>query len=172
VNSDSKHNVQIRLATPEDADAIAEAHMHSIRTLGPQGYPPEVVADWGKHRDGSRYLEAMKSGEVFFLAISPDKKCLGFSSLRKMDGNWRIAVYVQGNAARKGVGRKLINAAEILAQERKAEFIILDASLVAVPFYKACGYQELGPGPHRILSGLEMQCVKMRKDFKYSNEPG
>jgi hypothetical protein len=50
----------IRAAKPEDVDGIAEAHMHSIRALGPIGYSQEIVADWGRYRDGSRDLEAMK----------------------------------------------------------------------------------------------------------------
>jgi hypothetical protein len=41
---------------------------------------------------------------------------------------------------------KLLNAAEGLARTRNADFIVLDSSLLAAPFYKSCGFYELETG--------------------------
>lgn len=117
----------IRPATPDDADAIAEAHMDSIRTLGPKAYPVDIVSAWGSPRDGSRYREAMKT-DSFFIAVSSEtgRTCLRFSSLRKADGIRRIAVYVRGNTVRKGLGKNLYIAAETAARANGVRFIVLD----------------------------------------------
>jgi hypothetical protein len=54
----------IRPATEADADAIAEAHVDSIRTLGPATYASETVDVWGAARSGERYVRShrLKNG--------------------------------------------------------------------------------------------------------------
>jgi hypothetical protein len=58
----------IRPASDADAEAIAEAHVDSIRTLGPAMYGAEIVKVWGAARSGERYVRAMHEGEAFFVA--------------------------------------------------------------------------------------------------------
>lgn len=49
---------------------------------------------------------------------------------------------VDANYHGKGIGKKLIEAAEEFAKHQlKSKFIILQARENAVPFYKACGYK-------------------------------
>lgn len=159
-------SVHIRPATPLDAETIAAIHMESIRTLGPKGYPPEIVAAWGRPRDGTRYRDSMVT-DLYFLASSGQNggTPLGFSSLREKDGAWRIAVYVKGDAARRGIGTRLLRVAEAAARAKGATFIVLDASLVSVGFYESCGFSVLGTGTHRLSNGVDMSCVPMRKDL-------
>ena len=40
---------------------------------------------------------------------------------------------------------------------------MIDASLAAVEFYQAHGFEETGRGDHRLRSGRRMPCVFMRK---------
>lgn len=159
-------SVHIRPATSLDAETIAEIHMESIRTLGPMGYPPEIVAAWGRPRDGSRYRDSMASG-LYFLAVSDTspEEALGFSSLRREDGAWRIAVYVKGDAARRGIGTRLLKTAEEASRADGSGFIVLDASLVSVAFYASCGFTALESGTHRLSNGVDIPCVRMRKDL-------
>jgi putative acetyltransferase len=158
----------VRHATPADAEAIAAAHVASIRSLGAQAYDPATVEAWGAPRDGSRYRAAMEHGEVFFLALrretgSQVEAALGFSSYRLEAGKHRTAIYVRGGAARAGVGRALFRAAEGEARSRGADELHVDASLAALAFYRANGFEELGPGEHVLPGGRRMACVFMRK---------
>jgi putative acetyltransferase len=152
----------IRPATPEDADEIAEAHVASIHSLGARAYEPDVIAEWGAPRDGERYRRAMNGDELFFVACL-GRRVLGFSSYREVDGKHRTAVYVRGDAARIGVGSDLFEAAEAAAKKRGASEIHVDASLAAVNFYKAMGFEETSRGKHQLKSGALMDCVFMRK---------
>jgi hypothetical protein len=57
----------------------------------------------------------------------------------------------------------LLHAAEASAIEAGATCLQIDASLATVAFYAANGFEEIGRGQHRPLSGRPMACVFMRK---------
>jgi hypothetical protein len=90
-------NVDVRRATITDVDAIADAHLDSIRSIGPRYYSADVVAEWGSSVTGRMYIDAMSSGEVFFIALgsSGEPPALGFSTHRVDEGEHRTAVYVR-----------------------------------------------------------------------------
>jgi putative acetyltransferase len=163
---------EIRRAQPDDADAIAAAHIDSIESIGPRFYPADVVSSWRAGIEARLYLNAMAAGEAFFVAaVSRDgaREVLGFSSHHVDDGQHSVGVYVRGVAARSRVGTKLLHAAEASARAASAVSLQLDASLAAVDFYKANGFVETGHGVHRLRSGRMMACVFMRKDLSASS---
>jgi GNAT superfamily N-acetyltransferase len=160
----------VRPANLGDADEIAAIHLDSIHSLGSKAYGPDVIADWGAPRDGSRYRLAMDGGELFFLAVRNDEsseRAFGFSSYRVEDGKHRTAIYVQGDAARSGIGTALFEAAENTARERGATELHVDASLAAVNFYESVGFERLATSQHRLNSGAVMDCVFMRKRLSF-----
>jgi putative acetyltransferase len=119
--------------------------------------------------NGDLYVRAMTRGEVFYIAIGgPDDnpQVLGFSSHASDGGEHRTAVYVRGAAARRGIGTALFRAAEAGAVGAGATRVNVDASLAAVEFYKANGFEEVGRGEHRLWSGRPMACVFMRKELR------
>ena len=152
----------IRRAEDVDAEQIAAAHVDSIHSLGGKFYDAEVIGDWGAPRDGQRYQQAMQQGQVFFVAVARDR-VIGFSSYRVEGGKHRTAVYVRGDSARHGVGTALFNAVEGAAREHGAREIHVAASLVAVDFYRKCGFVDLKRGWHTLASGVTMECVFMLK---------
>ena len=160
-----QENFDLRRATTTDVDAIADAHLDSIRSIGPRYYSADVVAEWGSRVTGRMYIDAMSSGEVFFIALgsSSDPPVLGFSTHRVDEGEHRTAVYVRGSAARRGVGSALFRTAEADAIASGAKSIHVDASLAAVEFYRKKGFVEVGRGHHQLWSGRQMPCVFMRK---------
>jgi ribosomal protein S18 acetylase RimI-like enzyme len=119
----------------------------------------------------------MARGEVFFVAIGPEAgdrrpgagnrepEVLGFSSHRIDGTDHGTAVYVRGRAARLGIGSALFRAAEASAIAAGATSIDIDASLAAVEFYKAHGFEEVGRGMHPLPCGRSMACVFMKKDL-------
>lgn len=167
-------NFEVRRAGLADVDDIAAAHLDSIRSIGPRYYEADVVSDWGARVSGELYVNAMTRGEVFYIAVGQpgDKpEVLGFSSHR-IDGNEHgTAVYVRGNAARLRIGSALFKAAEAAAIAEGATSIHIDASLAAVEFYKANGFEEVGRGEHRLWSGRPMACVFMRKNLAATITP-
>jgi putative acetyltransferase len=157
---------RIRRAEPGDAERIAAAHLDSIRSLGARYYDSGIVQEWGANIQPAMYTAAMAEGELFFVALDAQAReldVLGFSSTHIHDGRHRIAVYVRGRAARRGVGSALFREAELAARAHGATSIHVDASLAAVDFYRANGFERIRRGEHRLRSGLMMPCVFMRK---------
>jgi hypothetical protein len=77
--------VQIRRASPQDAEAIAQAHQDSIRSIGPAFYSADVVEAWGSGLTPAIYVKAMEGGEAFFVAtgdLAGKTVVLGFSTHR------------------------------------------------------------------------------------------
>jgi len=161
---------ETRRATESDAAAIAEAHLDSIRSLGPQCYPAGVVADWSEGLGPGLYLEAMARGEVFFIAIGEidgKRAVLGFASDYRIDGSQHgTSAYVRGAVARRGIGSALLRLAETQAIARGARTITIEASLTGLEFYRAHGFVEIGRGETHLRSGRPIACVFMEKQLR------
>ena len=157
----------MRRATPADAPAMAEAHVDSIRRLGPAFYGPELVESWAAGVTPDMYVQAMTDGEVFFIALAAvdggQPAVLGFASHRPDGGDDGASCYVRGGAARQGIGSHLWRLAEAHAREQGAAAITIEASLPGVPFYRAHGFVEIEPRDVCLRSGASIPCVLMRK---------
>jgi putative acetyltransferase len=164
-------DVQTRRAHPTDAEAIASAHLDSIRSIGSAFYPPDVVEAWGAGLTPDIYVRAMQAGEAFFIAtghIDGQPAVLGFSTHRVDDAQDGTSVYVRGEAARRGIGTVLLRLAEEHALAHGATRIDIQASLAGVEFYRANGFEEIGRGEAVLMSGRSMPCVFMRKTLTRS----
>ncbi|MFC5649575.1 GNAT family N-acetyltransferase [Paenibacillus solisilvae] len=62
-----------------------------------------------------------------------------------------------------GVGTTILNALEKIAIEKKIRYLEMDASINAESFYLKNGYRILEHRTHKLSSGQEMKCTKMRK---------
>lgn len=158
--------MQTRLATPADAPAMAEAHVDSIRSLGPAFYSPELVDAWAALVRPAMYVEAMAAGEVFFIALGPidgQPAVLGFASDNPAGGHDSGSCYVRGGAARQGIGSALWQLAEAHARARGARAVTIEASLAGEAFYLALGFAEIERCHVELRSGASIPCVRMRK---------
>jgi len=155
----------VRTAVPEDYDGIADAHMDSIRTLGATQYDADIVNDWAAARIGEDYARRVARGAKLFVAVEKGR-ILGFSDYRVVRDLYRTAIYVRASAARRGVGSELFKIAETAARANGATKLYVEASLVAVLFYIANGFEEVGSSEHVLQTGRTMPCVRMCKHLK------
>ncbi len=166
---DSASDVLIRQADPSDLDGIADAHRDSIQSIGPSFYSADDVAHWQEGIASALYLNAMATGEVFFIAttiVNSAPIVLGFASDYAIDRTtYGTSVYVRGMASGRGIGTALLRAAEAHAAANGCERIEIAASLAGVEFYRANGYLEIGRGETRLTSGHQIECVFMRKNM-------
>ncbi|PYR28849.1 MAG: hypothetical protein DMF92_13215 [Acidobacteria bacterium] len=143
-----------------------DKHCDSIRSVGPQFYPPSVVEDWEEGLTPDIHVNAMEGGEVFFVAVGQidnDSAVLGFATHRIDDARDGGSVYVRGLATRRGIGSALLRMVEAHAIGQGATSIHVEASLAGVEFYKANGFEEVGRGDTLLASGRPIACVFMRK---------
>ncbi len=73
------------------------------------------------------------------------------------------AVYVNPEAARRGIGLEILRKLEERASARGLRQLRLNASLNAVPFYERAGYVAQERSKYRLLTGVEIACVPMMK---------
>ena len=97
--------VQTRRAHRKDAEAIASAHLDSIRSIGPAFYPPDVVEAWSAGLTPDIYVKAMQGGEAFFIAtghIDGRPAMLGFSTHRVHDSRGAEGGFFNGGETAPG----------------------------------------------------------------------
>lgn len=113
--------------------------------LGQLGYP-------STSRAFQRRLKNLRAGRDLILVAVEDRRVAGFVSLHLIpliheDGSLvRVtALVVDGSFRKKGIGRKLVDAAESYGRQRgavKSEITSADTRKAAHRFYSGMGYRE------------------------------
>ena len=73
------------------------------------------------------------------------------------------AMFVDPAAARRGLGRQILAAAEAAARAAGFSACELMATLPGVPLYKACGYEEIEPATLDLPDGTRLGAIRMGK---------
>ncbi|PSP16144.1 N-acetyltransferase [Halobacteriales archaeon QH_10_67_13] len=167
--------MEIREPTVEDAEAIRAVHRASIEGLGPQAYDRRQVTAWARGCRSADYAATIEAAETVCLVADRDGEVIGFGTLRAVAPDGYVsdpdgevtAVYVSPAVAREGVGTGLYAAIERRARSRSIETLGLSASLNAVPFYQAQGYDRIREYDHEFSShegtGVTGTIVEMTK---------
>ena len=130
-------NVVIRQATRDDAAAIHELHLQSVRELCKGHYSNGQISGWLDHRTPEGYFPAIDEGRLF-VAIE-GSVIVGFGEA--IPGEV-FAFYVLPDRAREGIGSTLLMHAMEIAQG-SADKVVLDSTLNAVDFYRRKGFTEV-----------------------------
>ncbi|WP_336345811.1 GNAT family N-acetyltransferase [Halalkalicoccus ordinarius] len=73
--------MEIREATPEDAETVREVHADSIRGLGTEAYSEEQVDAWAAGCESADYAMAIESVEDRFVVAEGGEGIHGFGTL-------------------------------------------------------------------------------------------
>ena len=156
-------SLTIREMRPEDARSFLEIHHAAVRGLAASDYPTAVVEAWARpitDQFVERFL-ANHDGELRLVA-ELDGDPVGIGAIVISNSDLR-ACYVTPSAARRGVGSALVAKIEQIAREHGLEYLELESSITAEPFYAALGYQVESLGELFIAPGVPMAAIKMRK---------
>ena len=149
----------IREARVEDAEAICEVHVKSIRELCNAMYADEAIEAWSGEKRAENYIRAMEQGERLYVA--------------EVDGNGGIllkervitAVYVDPACGGRGTGSLILSELEAIARKSALNCLNLYSTLNAVSFYEAAGYRREKSERYRLQEGRELECVLMIKNL-------
>jgi putative acetyltransferase len=143
--------MEVREATPADADAVRRVHRASIEGLATAAYDPEQIDAWAAGCESADYAAAIGADDVEYLVAEDEGRTVGFGSLSlappegyetRVDAEV-TGVYVHPSVAREGVGSRIYAEPERRARERGVGTLGLEASRNAVPFYGAHGYERV-----------------------------
>jgi ribosomal protein S18 acetylase RimI-like enzyme len=138
---------EIRRATPDDAEAIAEAHLQSHL----ETYPPLVGIEnyrpsdkMGKMGRLEQWTNALQGPGVAFVAVADGGVVVGFTHAL---GNRITTLYLLAAWQRRGIGRALLRRLLEDLEGRgfeKATFAVLAVNVRAIAFYESQGARRTG----------------------------
>ncbi|MHC8350254.1 GNAT family N-acetyltransferase [Pseudomonas sp. RT4P38] len=131
-------NNQIRLATPDDAAAISQVIIQSLRKSNALDYPPEVISQVEKSFSAEAIRALLKQRLVFVATI--DKRVVATASL---DQDVVRSVFVEPRHQARGLGRQLMATLHSVAQDAKIEVLRVPSSITAEAFYFKLGYRKV-----------------------------
>lgn len=150
--------VSIRPAIDSDREQISQLHIESIQQLCTADYTSGQIQAL---LDDKKVYGAKSWGDVVLVA-EYDETIVGFSAFIRGTVS---AMYVHPQWTRQGIGKQLLQAIEREARWRRWRCLVVKASVTAVPFYQACGYQILHPTQMMVAGREWIPCVDMQKQL-------
>jgi GNAT superfamily N-acetyltransferase len=151
--------LEIKRATPTDANAAFDIRRAAIRSQCIGAYTAEQMALWtrGKAEDGYSAL----MDKPFYLGwLNGEPIATGMLDLANNEVG---ALFVLPAFTGRGYGKAMLDHLEQVARELAIEEVVLDATLNAASFYRACGYVGDEQAIYHSPSGLQLACIPMKK---------
>ncbi len=174
--------MQIRPATSEDIPALNALIERSARELSRGFYRDDEIASSIKYVFGVD--SSLVADGTYFVIEDGDLTlgCGGWSRRRALYGRDAATVgsvhelldptrdparirafFVAPEAARRGVGRALLDACVEAAREAGFTRLELMATLPGVPFYRSQGFVDMEPVVDTLPDGVELRFVRMER---------
>lgn len=136
--------ISFRPYLPRDAAAVADLFVASIEELAAEDYDDAQRAAWASAAEDEEAFGARLAAMLTILAEA-EGALLGFAALKNdaKTGDNRIVemLYVSPAHAGQGVGKALLDVMELLARQRGAATLTLDAPENARDFFARHGYE-------------------------------
>jgi putative acetyltransferase len=158
--------VAIRPLREADLDAIGALQEASILTLGAATYGRAQLEAWARFGWHYRH-QLLQDPGGFFVAERPDR-LVGVGGWSP-DGEatelaWLRYLFVHPDVAGRGIGRRLVEAAETAAGACGRTGFRVWSSLNAAGFYAAQGYRRVRQGRMPVTAAIEIDYVLLAKD--------
>lgn len=139
--SKSSGRIDIRPAVPADAGAIATLVRRCEVTLVSQ---PKCAAPFWESMSEAAHSRHLNSSRFAFAVAEAGEKMVGFIAMR--DKSHLFNLFVEPSNHRLGIGRALWqHALNHVRSLGTSEHVTVNASLSALPVYRALGFKEVGP---------------------------
>ena len=159
--------LEIKRATPDDADRAFEIRRDAIRGQCIGAYSAEQMALWTRGCASDGYSVLME--KPFYLGwVDGEAVATG---MLDPDHHEVGALFVRPAFTGRGYGKAMLAHVEGIARQMEIEKVMLDATLNAVSFYRSCGYVGNEQAVYRSPSGLVLACVPMVKRLRVMPAP-
>jgi GNAT superfamily N-acetyltransferase len=176
--------VSIRTAQPEDRPALERLLQRSVRGLSVDYYTPRQIESALLYVFGVD-TQLIADGTYFVAELADENNrivgCGGWSKRRTLFGGDQLksgeddlldpateaarirAFFIDPDFARRGIGRKLIEACEKAAAGAGFKRFELGATLPGEPMYAAVGYTAIEREDHAMPDGEVLPVIIMKK---------
>jgi GNAT superfamily N-acetyltransferase len=170
-----------RLATPADAQRIAELMRKSVLGIFPAFYDEQQTASSAQY---IAHIDMQLIEDRTYFVHESDHEivaCGGWSRRNKLytgsgdqTDDERLldsaseparvrAMFVRGDWTRRGLGRAILEACERAAAAEGFKELVLGATLPGEPFYRAYGFRELERFTVTMPDGVRVEAVAMAR---------
>lgn len=150
----------VRPFRPADGPALAVLHCRAILALPDGDYSRAERESWVHGLSAGGYAAAVADEELIQVALDGSGEPIAFCSHRD---EAILGLYVDPDWQRHGIGRRLLQRAELMMAASGCEIARANSSLSAGPFYVRCGYRLLGEGRHVTRGGLAVAMLRLEK---------
>ena len=150
----------VRMARPEDLEAIRDLQLMSLKVLTAKDYDAvQVDALLASKAELRGWDEHHFVAEVHGLIV-------GFGALARWRP-WVNALFVHPEFTRQGIATRLLGAMEEEALRRRDRVLWVLSSLTGGPFYRALGFEVVRDEVISVDGGgsVQIPCLRMRKSL-------
>ncbi|MBS0432530.1 MAG: GNAT family N-acetyltransferase [Proteobacteria bacterium] len=156
--TDTRYSLRRGIAA--DAPALWAIRSDAVRCTCRGHYPDELLERWAASPLPESFPANIEREYVIVGVVG--SRIAGFATLKASTAEVD-AVFVAPGEGRRGLGRRLLVHIEDVAARKGLQRLGLNASLNAVPFYEACGYEAISEGVYTTGAGVQIACVRMEK---------
>lgn len=162
------HMVYIRKATRDDARAIWDLRIASILDQCVGYYSNDILEKWTSGEMSDIFLDNVERN--YHVAIHFD--LIVATGMINTQSGKIDAIFVHPDHMRKGLGKMMLHFLEEIARRQGVEKVILESSLNAVDFYRACGFEGIAASKYVSPRGITLDCVSMVKVIASNGRDG
>ncbi|MGH8449439.1 GNAT family N-acetyltransferase [Pseudomonas sp.] len=151
--------LEIKRATQKDAQVAFDIRRLAIRGQCIGAYTAEQMALWTRGTAEDGYSALME--KPFYLGWVKGRPVV--TGMLDLANNEVGALFVLPAFTGRGYGKAMLDHLERMARELAIEEVVLDATLNAASFYRACGYVGEAQAMYHSPSGLALACGPMVK---------
>jgi len=134
--------MKIRRLTEQDAQAVSELIITTIRISNVKDYPPELMEELVKTQTPEHVLE--RASWTHFYVAEEAGRIVGCGAIGpywgKEDESSLFSIFVLPDCQGKGIGRAIVKVLEQDEFALRARRIEIPASITGLPFYRKLGY--------------------------------
>jgi ribosomal protein S18 acetylase RimI-like enzyme len=169
--------MQIRTATPNDAEAITKVHLASMREAYRGLFPAEDLTRIDARDRADRWRDHLIGNSSITLLAEVDRRLVGFADFGRCRDEDVLpeavgevmAIYVYPDAWGLGIGSALLR--EALARLRSGGWVevvlwVIEENRQAIGFYERFGFQPDGAVHLREMYGQPARIVRLRRPLE------
>ena len=153
--------IEIRKAISRDIPAIVQIHKSCVRIMNATAYPASVISVWLKQIKANSVRKQFHNSK--WIVLTRTTRVIGFAQYSIGDKKL-YQINISPRYANKGLGKLIYVFIEREFMKRKAKIIELDATLNAVPFYKALGFRKVKTISFKLGSS-KIRMIQMKKQL-------
>jgi len=160
------NKIEYRAASPKDAKDMITVQFKAVQSIPKEEYTKQILSAWSPKPNSERvqWLAAfIKNDNVrCFVATNKKSKVLGVAIYLIAEQCIR-SLYVDPKHSGNGIGTRLLNKIERLANKKAVDKLNLKASMNSISFYKSLGYKKIEEARQLLSNGSSMDTVFMEK---------